>query len=334
MMTTGIYTLFLAILSMCILNTLKYNNIHIGGGNISLSDTSILKGIAILMVVIGHIGQAIPGLRVFTPLGAIGVGVFLLCSGYGIEKSVAQNGPNKYWYKRLLNVWLPYVLVELLSLPLHWECGWLAVLKDLTLISPLHPFGWYMRFLFVWYILYYVSIFAGKYKLSLLLIASIVIWSLFDSLHAQNAFSFVFGVAMAQMKSLESLWKRKYVLTGVGLSIVFFFVRDYVKNHYHDIHLLWNSVSLIYNVALIMTVVISYKLMSVFNVKLPYKGLAIMGVYSYEMYLFHGYAYKLLVSPASMLMVTEFAIICFVGSFLLHKLSRSFIESIKQKISK
>lgn len=333
-MEIGLYTLFLGILSVYAFNLLKYNGIQIGGGNINLSDTSVLKGIAILMVVIGHIGQAIPGLRVFTPLGAIGVGIFLLCSGYGIEKSVAKNGPNKYWYKRLLNVWVPYVLVELLALPLHWECGWLTVLKDLTLIQPLHPFGWYMRFLFVWYILYYVSTFTGKYKLSLLLIASIVIWCLFNSLHAQNAFSFVVGVMMAQLKVLESLWKRKYVLIGLVISVVFFIFRDYTKNHYHDIHLLWNSVSLIYYVALIMTVVISYKLLSISNVKLPYKGLTIIGVYSYEMYLIHGYAYSVLDTPASVLMVTKFTMICIIGSFLFHKLSRSFVEHIKQQISK
>ena len=79
-----------------------------------------------------------------------------------------------------------------------------------------------------------------------------------------------------------------------------------------------------------MTVVISYKLLSISRVKLPYKGLAIIGVYSYEMYLIHGYAYKILVSPASLIMVTEFALICIVGSYLFHKMSRLFIESIKQ----
>lgn len=75
-MVVGVYTLVLAIVCTYCFNCLKYNGLKIGRDNISLSDTAILKGIAILMVVVGHIGQVIPGLRVFTPLGAMGVGIF------------------------------------------------------------------------------------------------------------------------------------------------------------------------------------------------------------------------------------------------------------------
>lgn len=215
-----------------------------------------------MMVVIGHIGQAIPGLRIFTPLGAMGVGVFLLCSGYGIEKSFEKNKRQKYWYKRIVNVWLPYAIIELLALPIHLEMGWQAILKNFTLIQPLHPFGWYMRFLFVWYILYYVFSWADKYKLLLLTLAAFIVYVAFDSLHAQNAFSFAIGVAMAQIRTIENLWKKRYIWIGLAMNVLLFFTRNYVKINYHDIHLLWNTVSLLYNVALIMTVVVSYKTLS------------------------------------------------------------------------
>lgn len=50
----------------------------------------ILKGIAILVVMIGHCGNN-SGVTWFTPLGGIGVAIFLFCSGYGIECSLSAN---------------------------------------------------------------------------------------------------------------------------------------------------------------------------------------------------------------------------------------------------
>ena len=285
-----------------------------------------------MMVVIGHIGQAIPGLRIFTPIGAMGVGVFLLCSGYGIEKSFEKNKRQKYWYKRIVNVWLPYAIIELLALPIHLEMGWQAILKDFTLIQPLHPFGWYMRFLFVWYILYYVFSWADKYKLLLLNLAAFIVYVAFDSLHAQNAFSIAIGVAMAQIRTIENLWKKRYIWIGLAMSVLLFFTRDYVKNNYQDMHLLWNTVSLLYYVALIMTVVIGYKTLSVQNANFPYTGVAIIGDFSYELYLTHGYAYQVLITPASIIMVTKFVLICITSTYLLHKLNHFIINMINKQI--
>lgn len=329
-MVVGVYTLVLAIVCTYCFNCLKYNGLKIGRDNISLSDTAILKGIAILMVVVGHIGQVIPGLRVFTPLGAMGVGIFLICSGYGIEKSFSKNGRKHYWYKRLINVWLPYAIIELWALPLNWNLGRLAVVEDFLLIAPLHPFGWYMRYLFVWYILYYVYSFAGKYLYILLIATGIIIYMSLDSLYAQNAFSFAIGVGLARMSSLDSILKKRYVWIGLVLSVVLFVVRDYTKKHYHDIHLLWNTVSCLYNLALVMTSVIGYKVISNAKVKLPYKGLCIIGVFSYELYLIHGYAYQILISPANILMVTEFAAVCIIATYLLNKVNRLIITMINK----
>lgn len=328
-MLVGVYTLVLAIICAYCFNCLKYSELKMGEDKISLSDTAILKGIAILYVVVGHIGQVIPGLRVFTPLGAMGVGIFLLCSGYGIEKSFSKNGRKHYWYKRLINVWLPYAIIELLVLPLNWNLGQ-AVVEDFLLIHPLHPFGWYMRYLFVWYILYYAYSFARKYLLHLLVATGIIIWASLDSLHAQNAFSFAIGVGLARMNSLDAILKKRYVWIGLMVSAVLFVVRDYTKNHYHDIHLLWNTVSLVYNFALVMTSVIGYKVLSNAKVKLLYKGLYIIGVFSYELYLVHGYAYQILVSPANILMVTEFAALCIVATYFLNKINRLIIAMINK----
>lgn len=334
-MKVGLYTLFLISICLFALNKVnKRNNpILIGRGTLTLSDTSILKGIAILMVVLGHIGQAIPGLRVFTPLGATGVGVFLLCSGYGIEKSFERNVRNKYWYKRIIKVWFPYAVVELMTLPWHWNLGWKSIVADFVLIQPLHPFGWYMRFLFAWYFLFYVFSFTGKYRFPLLLFAGIITWTVLDTLHAQNAFSFAMGVILARMKLIECLWKRKYLWIGLVVCILFFFVRDYFKNHYLDIRILWNTISLLYYSSLVLTVLIGYKYLSNNGFLLPYIGLDVIGAFSYELYLVHGYAYDILTPPASVATVSIFVLVCIAGSFLLNKLNNYIINMINKLFS-
>jgi len=90
---------------------------HYGNNLIPYELTLILKGIAILLVVICHLGNEFT--RWFTPLGGIGVTIFLILSAYGLEKSYQKNGLRHYWKKRFLAVWVPYVLVELLTAPLH-----------------------------------------------------------------------------------------------------------------------------------------------------------------------------------------------------------------------
>lgn len=333
-MKVGLFTLFLISVCLFALNKVIKHEYSVSGGELSLSDTSILKGIAIIMVVLGHIGQAIPGLRVFTPLGATGVGVFLLCSGYGIEKSFEKNGRDKYWYKRIIKVWFPYAVIELMALPLHWNIGWQYILADFLLIKPLHPFGWYMRFLFVWYLLFWVFSFTDKYRIALLLFAGIIIWSVSDSLHAQNAFSFTIGVLLSKMKSNDRFWKRKYMVIGMVACVLLFFLRDYIKNHYHDIRILWNGISLLYYSTLVLTVLISYKFLSNNSFWLPYRGLSVIGSYSYELYLVHGYAFGILVSPASMSMVSLFFIICIIGTYLLNRLNHYIITLINAQFSK
>ena len=50
----------------------------------------VIKGIAILMIMVAHAGNN-SGVTWFTPLGGIGVALFLFCSGYGIYYSLMKN---------------------------------------------------------------------------------------------------------------------------------------------------------------------------------------------------------------------------------------------------
>ena len=65
----------------------------IEGSVISKYDSQVLKGLAIYCVVLCHfMGTFGEGITLFTPLGGIGVSIFLFLSAYGLNKSYMSGG--------------------------------------------------------------------------------------------------------------------------------------------------------------------------------------------------------------------------------------------------
>lgn len=59
------------------------------------TNTQIMKGIAILAVMLCHLmGKFGGGTTLFTPLGGIGVSIFLMLSAYGLNESFIGGGIN------------------------------------------------------------------------------------------------------------------------------------------------------------------------------------------------------------------------------------------------
>lgn len=78
----------------------------------NLKLTKMCKGIAIIFIVCCHaFGHSF---RYFTPLGGIGVTIFLILSGYGLQLSYQKNGINKYWGKRFIGVYIPFVITDVI----------------------------------------------------------------------------------------------------------------------------------------------------------------------------------------------------------------------------
>lgn len=120
---------------------------------ISKTKTNEVKGCAIILVIIAHIGVIFS--RVFTPLGGVGVYLFLLLSGYGLTCSYKVNGLQKYWRKRFFQVFLPYWIIQLVSYFFRSDLTVKNIIFDLFLIKLIHPIGWYLNYLLLWYITFY-----------------------------------------------------------------------------------------------------------------------------------------------------------------------------------
>lgn len=270
------------------------------------------------MIVMGHVGQLVPFSRPFTPLGAIGVALFLLCSGFGIEKSFQKSGRKDYWKKRIINVWLPYALIELLCVWHHPEVGIIGIIQDLLLIQPCHPFGWYMQSLFIWYILYYLTTFVSKkLQVAAFLLACILMICFWTPLRAQNSLSFLIGILFARNEAkFLSFANWKSLIVATILSGGVFLVRERVLRieGFQDT-VGWNVFSLVYYMILAtFFYIILIMVCKPANEKML-RGFYMIGLISYEVYLVHGYTYAYLKTSDLLPMV-----VFFVATFVLSHL--------------
>ena len=105
---------------------------------ISKEDTQLLKGLAIMMVIIQHIGQILH-ISVLNPLGPIGVCLFLFISGYGLSFSYEKNGRSGYFVKRVLKVYIPYLVS--IALFCVWSF-WIGNISYEFYLAHILPLDW------------------------------------------------------------------------------------------------------------------------------------------------------------------------------------------------
>ncbi len=116
--------------------------------------TTVLRGIGIILVLLGHTGYVEWG-------GAGGVVIFLILSGYGIDQTCTGKGFSGYWIKRIKRVWIPYVLASLYHIAANQITDPKAILctvvgLDLNLGCLADKTMWYISYILLWYLAYYM----------------------------------------------------------------------------------------------------------------------------------------------------------------------------------
>ena len=193
--------------------------------------TKIIKGCSILTVVWAHSGARM-GVGGIQFIAGIGVALFLICSGYGLECSYCKNGLKGFWRKRFLNVAVPFWFIELIGLLLTNNFTLIAYLKDFLFIKPATAYGWFMQYIIICYILFYtIKISKEKFLLNdkrelAVFIAFFVILFIIEStinvnpdmpfLKARQVLSFPFGIFIAKYR--ESI---KNILDGKKVYVFF-----------------------------------------------------------------------------------------------------------------
>lgn len=230
-----IYAAFILILLPCLFMRLRSSSAS--SQILEKKDTTSVRGISALFVIAAHYSiwiALLDGVSFIKPvslglgqLGGMGVLLFFFVSGYGINESYGDKKDLKgYILKRFLGVYLPYVLMKLITVTAEILCGVSA--EDLAiplrylqiLIIP----DWFVLVIVLQYISYYVcSRFVKKH----LIIGSIVIDALMSAVFILtdkplgwfNAlWLFTFGVLVSryQPKMREFIEKRLIICSVVS----------------------------------------------------------------------------------------------------------------------
>lgn len=164
----------------------------------SLDYTTAVKGIAMLLIMLGHCTGHYIGGRALTPCGGIGVSLFLIASGFGLNESFKKRGLANFWKKRILKVWLPYAMITLLAAPFCWN-SWMDLGLQLTCFHCLYRFVPYILECYI--VFWLLTAIVAKYRLPLMLAMGISTLFWMPELQAEQALGFVLGVIMSEYKS-------------------------------------------------------------------------------------------------------------------------------------
>lgn len=122
---------------------------------LSLSNTSVYRGYAILIIMLCHIAGCWNFVG-FTPFGGIGVAMFLFLSGYGLNESWKKNGLKSFWKKKVLCVIFPYVLFRMIWLMIDGSI--LDGSAYFSIVNCSHSSFWYIDYLVRCYIAFILVI--------------------------------------------------------------------------------------------------------------------------------------------------------------------------------
>lgn len=295
------------------------------------SFTTVIKGFSILTVVWAYTGAKL-GMGGIQFIAGIGVALFLICSGYGLEVSYHKNGLKYFWKKRFLKVCIPFWIVELMTTVIKQN----FVFSDFVLNIVFFKSLWFLRYIVICYIIFYivskiVNILKFKnneeiYFLLFIFALWFVIESLFFAnpdmpfLEARQMLSFPLGVIIAKYKDkiVNIIHKLSYtqnifIVFGVGVIGIVFMVVTQLNVIKSQPYIISNALSLLTVLPLaIVILLIGILITRLFRNLFLYE----CGLVSYEIYLIH--IYTLSVVSKSVLSLMFFIIITICLAILLH----------------
>lgn len=308
---------------------------------ISKDQTSLLKGIAIFLVLFGHIGENI-GWLPSLPLGTVGVYIFLFLSGYGLMRSTTTNGIAGYWAKRIKKVYLPYIIAlafcAILSVGFLHKIS-IDFIRYLVLWKvPLGEY-WYLRIQIEWYIAFFLiwnmktrRSLDMKWTLVLMALADILIVSanLSDRKFVWTFGAFVIGGGIGHY-GIQLINKHRDTRLTIGFAAVIMIAGVIKKTPWVEAHELGvtDTICQLLIVFCAAALVIFYAEKIVNLMHGLRSVLLVLGGYSYEIYLTHSIYIEMLKNAAEksviekLLVIVLFLILTFASTFSMRFLMKA-----------
>lgn len=268
-----------------------------------------LRGILCLLIILHHLSLAVDAggvFGMFKYVGVVAVGAFFFLSGYGIMKQSEKQGEvylKGFLRKRVLKLIVPLAVAFVVSFCAFWLLGIKSPSEIFSSFLKFDPFpyhSWYIWAVMLLYICFWLSkklIKNQKAVLAALTVLSLVIMLVFVFVgrvdnFASSVFCFPFGSALARYeKSLKKCLnaRKKRIVTVVFTALILsalIVCHNFLPDTFPYLkHILRNIINI--GFCFVIVLFASY-------IKFGNGLLNIIGVYSFEIYLWHGTVYKLL----------------------------------------
>lgn len=212
--------------------------------HINKKHSNIIKGIAILFVILGHMNY-------IDCAGPWGVHLFLILSGYGIYCSLEINGVKDFWKKRIQAVFLPYLFCTIFFLFIRFilneKISFIMVIVSLLGLDfdmNVDSTMWYISYIFACYAMVWVIMkLKVKNKYAAICIGMLLwlcitiagykgfIWHK-GTIAWAYVFSFPLGLFWARYRKKQISSKLKKMICGVMTTVcIAIVILDYDKPH-------------------------------------------------------------------------------------------------------
>ena len=255
------------------------------GNLLSVNISNILRGIAILLVILQHISGHL-GTNIFTPMGGTGVAIFLFLSGFGLNESFKKKGFTDFWKNRVIKVFIPYIILITILTVIYNRGGVKNYLYDILGIKTSY---WYIAFLLKQYILFYICTkFFCKVKLYIFILCSIIFLFTFPNIEAEQSFSFLTGVLISEYyQDIKRMVEKRYLVVSIIFFIIGTIFLGIKQLHFirlYEGHYIYSIIQLFIKLpyALLFISIVHY-----LNILISSRFLKFSGKISYELYLVH-----------------------------------------------
>ena len=298
----------------------------------SMEFTTMLRAVAILMIMQQHLCGFVFGSRIFTPFGG-GVAIFLIISGYGLTKSAQRKGFDNFWNKKFVRVFLPWAIVWIVLSLIGKEVAFTSVSSLFLLDST----NWYLQYLLLCYIVFYVGFrWLYQYRWPFMICFSLLSFFLWGNIQAEQSCSFMMGCFMAEQsnvlvrmkKNMRTLCTTSFLLFAMALCLKQIgFVRQTMESNFvmeHTLNLVLKQGLAWYVIALCF----------LFRKYINGKYAQFVGKISYELYLIHLFVMIGVcktVPEDSNVRILTFVIGSFVGSYLLYIADSRMLKAYSKK---
>lgn len=326
------------IIVFCVFVFGKHTN-NDNGEVLSIQTTTVMRGIAILMVVIHHLSLWL-GTNIFTPLGGGGVAIFMILSGYGLTMSYQKNGVRRFWWKRFIGIFIPWVNIILLFMQPWKLIGYEWFWKYLFFID----YGpWYMQYLFVWYIIFYLSHCAKwlhRIRWYFVAFAALLMFIYWEPMQQEQSLCFPLGMWIGEnYERVKKINRRIYLKAAIVAAVVAVIVLSakQIPSIRNDVSsLLFITLQLMLKTSMAVTVIMAVPFVS-FLFRSRY--LWFTGLISYELYLIHGIvndhlqsiigiSFQTLSTGMNVLYIISFLCTLYVSCYLLFRVNEWMIRTL------